>query len=38
MRYTFHLVFVTGVQHSGSSDRPVESLTLAYGAVEVEAP
>jgi type VI secretion system secreted protein Hcp len=37
MRYTFDLVFVTGVQHTSSGDRPVESLTLAYGTVEVEA-
>jgi len=37
MRYTFDLVFVTGVQHSSSGDRPLETLTLTYGAVKVEA-
>jgi type VI secretion system secreted protein Hcp len=37
MRYTFDLVLVTGVQHSGSGDAPVETLTLTYGTVEVAA-
>jgi type VI secretion system secreted protein Hcp len=37
MRYTFDLVLVTGVQHSGSGDAPVETLTLTYGTVAVAA-
>jgi type VI secretion system secreted protein Hcp len=37
LRYTFDVVFVTGVQHSGSGDRPLETLSLTYGAVRVES-
>jgi type VI secretion system secreted protein Hcp len=36
-RYTFDLVIVSGVEHSGSGDVPVETLTLTYGTVAVEA-
>jgi type VI protein secretion system component Hcp len=37
MRYTLDTVFVTGVQHSGSGQGPVENLSLTYAGVEVEA-
>jgi type VI protein secretion system component Hcp len=37
MRYTFDLVLVTGVQHGGSGHAPIETLTLTYATVAVEA-
>jgi hypothetical protein len=37
LRYTFHLVFVTSVQHTGGANGVVESLLLTYGSVEVES-
>jgi type VI secretion system secreted protein Hcp len=37
MRYAFNTVFVTSVQHSSNGDGAVESLSLLYGAVQVEA-
>jgi type VI secretion system secreted protein Hcp len=37
MRYTLNTVFVTAVQHTANGDGAVESLSLVYGAVQVEA-
>jgi len=37
MRYTFHLVFVTSLQHSGDRDGVSESLSLTYGSVAIES-
>jgi type VI protein secretion system component Hcp len=37
LRYTFHLVFVTAVQHTGGEHGVVESLSLTYGSVTVES-
>jgi type VI protein secretion system component Hcp len=37
LRYTFHLVFVTSVQHTGGANGVVERLSLTYGSVQVES-
>jgi type VI secretion system secreted protein Hcp len=37
MRYTLDTVFITSVQHSSAGDGAAESLSLAYGSIEVEA-
>jgi type VI protein secretion system component Hcp len=37
LRYTFHLVFVTSVQHTGGANGVVENLSLTYGSLEVES-
>ena len=37
LRYTFHLVFVTSLQHSGDRDGVSESLSLTYGSVAIES-
>lgn len=35
MRYTFHPVFLTSVQHRSAGEGAVETLSLVYGAVAV---
>jgi type VI secretion system secreted protein Hcp len=37
LRYTFHAVFVTSLEHSGSANGVTESLSLTYGSVALEA-
>jgi type VI secretion system secreted protein Hcp len=36
LRYTFHVVFVTSVQHDGGANGVSESVSLTYGSVNIE--
>jgi type VI secretion system secreted protein Hcp len=37
LRYTFNLVFVTSVQHTGGANGIAERLSLTYGSVQIES-